>query len=631
MYVIESERGTTADVSNASLAAIAKLEAKPDLAQPHAYLMTVDNRVFSGIHALAEDELFIGRGGGCDIVVDDKSVSSKHAKLRLLEGGYHLQDLGSTNGTAVNGRPVRGHLALVGGDQLQVGEANFLYVVNTPELQLANGPEAQARAVVLAGDAPSPVVYRETARAFQPAASGGIEILDTALDVVAKGRSFLADFWKVIASATLVCALLGLAAGIMNPPRAEASIWIGLDPNEPTREETLGRRGHEFFGRVEPRFMRANLVAKTLTDVDGEAPTQREITDTTRALAIESEGSNVYRGSFLHPDATEAERFLGLHVDNYLKGEVDSALRVLEAETTRLRTDLESAATKLSTTEKALQELRAENLDGLPEDVGGAATSRLELRARKAALTAETQRLRAQATAARKEASRGDGLLNNKLARSQPYKEELSAVKRQLAEARGRSLGDQHPEVLSLKSRIRELEKLRDAALRKAPSDFERRADADQRMTVSRARELEIASRAAETELGLVSKQLKHLDTAAENLPEVEAAYSELMRDYTLTQQLHADLFKQLTTAELQLANERASEESRYEIFGPPEASPVSLRKIALIGTVGGGVFGFGIGLSLAAYLWIRQYARRRDEVATIVSSEFNHSPGRRA
>ena len=45
----------------------------------------------------------IGRGAGCDVVVDDDSVSAQHARLEFDLGAWRITDLGSTNGTAIEG------------------------------------------------------------------------------------------------------------------------------------------------------------------------------------------------------------------------------------------------------------------------------------------------------------------------------------------------------------------------------------------------------------------------------------------------------------------------------------------------------------------------------------------------
>jgi predicted component of type VI protein secretion system len=57
-------------------------------------------------HEIAKDGVTIGRAPDNRIVLADRSVSSRHAVLCPTDSGYHLKDLGSTNGTRVNGIPI---------------------------------------------------------------------------------------------------------------------------------------------------------------------------------------------------------------------------------------------------------------------------------------------------------------------------------------------------------------------------------------------------------------------------------------------------------------------------------------------------------------------------------------------
>src|SRR5438876_9623571 len=60
--------------------------------------------VISGIaHDLVEDLVMIGRGPDNTIIINDPSVSTRHAQLQLAGETYQLKDLDSTNGTRVNG------------------------------------------------------------------------------------------------------------------------------------------------------------------------------------------------------------------------------------------------------------------------------------------------------------------------------------------------------------------------------------------------------------------------------------------------------------------------------------------------------------------------------------------------
>lgn len=68
----------------------------------------------------------IGRDGGAGIVIGDPSVSARHARLERVARGWLLRDLGSTNGTYVEGRPVPpGGLILAGGERIQLGAVVF--------------------------------------------------------------------------------------------------------------------------------------------------------------------------------------------------------------------------------------------------------------------------------------------------------------------------------------------------------------------------------------------------------------------------------------------------------------------------------------------------------------------------
>lgn len=72
------------------------------------------------IDASASPKLLLGSGPACEVRVDDREVSRRHASLEVSGDRLHVVDLGSTNGVTVNGVIVRDAL-LVGGEQLRVG------------------------------------------------------------------------------------------------------------------------------------------------------------------------------------------------------------------------------------------------------------------------------------------------------------------------------------------------------------------------------------------------------------------------------------------------------------------------------------------------------------------------------
>jgi hypothetical protein len=72
------------------------------------------------------DELTVGRASDCDLVLaQDNFVSAHHARLSRNGGGYWVEDLGSTNGTLLNGRRVLARAPLRRGDRLQVGRTTL--------------------------------------------------------------------------------------------------------------------------------------------------------------------------------------------------------------------------------------------------------------------------------------------------------------------------------------------------------------------------------------------------------------------------------------------------------------------------------------------------------------------------
>jgi hypothetical protein len=69
---------------------------------------------------LGEKPVVMGRMSNCDIVLADPRASRQHAEIQPAGHGFVLSDLGSMNGTVVNGTPVREH-QLSDGDEIRVG------------------------------------------------------------------------------------------------------------------------------------------------------------------------------------------------------------------------------------------------------------------------------------------------------------------------------------------------------------------------------------------------------------------------------------------------------------------------------------------------------------------------------
>jgi hypothetical protein len=82
---------------------------------------------------ITKDRTTIGRRSHNDLVIDNLAISGEHAVLSRNGEDLYLEDLGSTNGTTVNGQPVKRHL-LVGGDLIEIGKYRLKFVSEGNEL-----------------------------------------------------------------------------------------------------------------------------------------------------------------------------------------------------------------------------------------------------------------------------------------------------------------------------------------------------------------------------------------------------------------------------------------------------------------------------------------------------------------
>lgn len=76
--------------------------------------------------ALTEQPVVLGRSDDCNIVLQDGNVSRHHAEIRPAGEGFAVVDLGSTNGTTVNGMRIAEH-QLFDGDEVHIGSSRIIF------------------------------------------------------------------------------------------------------------------------------------------------------------------------------------------------------------------------------------------------------------------------------------------------------------------------------------------------------------------------------------------------------------------------------------------------------------------------------------------------------------------------
>ncbi|MHB8657498.1 MAG: FhaA domain-containing protein [Solirubrobacteraceae bacterium] len=69
----------------------------------------------------------LGRSRQCEIVLDDPNISRQHAEVRPRGGSWVLTDLGSTNGSCINGRRIEGPEVLKAGDEIELGTSRMTF------------------------------------------------------------------------------------------------------------------------------------------------------------------------------------------------------------------------------------------------------------------------------------------------------------------------------------------------------------------------------------------------------------------------------------------------------------------------------------------------------------------------
>ncbi|MFT3913621.1 MAG: GGDEF domain-containing protein [Anaeromyxobacteraceae bacterium] len=89
-------------------------------------LVIVEGDAVTGLSVGLDREITLGRDPGCDVVLPSEDVSRRHARVTPEGGGHLLVDLGSTNGTHVNGWNVQKRV-LRSGDRLQIGPFTLRY------------------------------------------------------------------------------------------------------------------------------------------------------------------------------------------------------------------------------------------------------------------------------------------------------------------------------------------------------------------------------------------------------------------------------------------------------------------------------------------------------------------------
>jgi hypothetical protein len=155
------------------------------------------------IFPLEKPEISIGREAGNTVAINDSEISRRHARMELRGSAYMIQDLGSTNGTFVNGIRLTSLQVLNPGDTVTLGEGVTLMFETSGD---PNVTMSSAKAPRTAARMPKPAVPAAPAP-VEPAAAAPVP-----LEAPTKKRGGGGKVALIVIAIVVVCLILGCLA-----------------------------------------------------------------------------------------------------------------------------------------------------------------------------------------------------------------------------------------------------------------------------------------------------------------------------------------------------------------------------------------------------------------------------------
>lgn len=256
-----------------------------------------------------ERDLTVGRDQEADVRVHSGKVSRKHAQFHIISGGACVRDLGSANGTFVNGAKIGSERKLVSGDRIVIGDCVVVYTRTNQDLVV--GSSGSSSGLDLSPE--------ENVKAVQKklTTSDRMDLFfDQKVFPILRGFTELYD-WKIVAAVIFLATMIGATLFGVYPliMEMEASLVREAGRRAVTvakqiRSDNTRLFQERAFSRLtlEATQSSSNIVASYITDATGKVMAPASEVNSSVPYTFEAEARNVF---VQNPDRQQIFREIG--------------------------------------------------------------------------------------------------------------------------------------------------------------------------------------------------------------------------------------------------------------------------------------------------------------------------------
>jgi pSer/pThr/pTyr-binding forkhead associated (FHA) protein/uncharacterized protein involved in exopolysaccharide biosynthesis len=580
----------------------------PEEAQVVGFLLAGDGQQPGRVFPLARNSTLIGRSDSADIRLAHAAVSGEHARITSAGLGFEIEDLGSVNGTFINGQRITGKTKLGRGDRLMLGNLEFTFLVeksrDSKAALLAPGQRATA---VLSNLRPAGL--RPATGDDEQGMSFG-EMVRSTVNV----WTFVKQHLRLVLSLAAVGGAIGAVSAVLLPAPSTAVAAARLDQKRKLNplKETDGRASDaeaEFFIDPERSFVAPALVKGSLVVIGKEGVSDDGVGEVSDRLEMKSDGERIWKATYKAPllagaGAPDPVKFLAAHLDNYVQSDIARGLAKLESETKYLTERMNNTQAEVNQANSALATYKQEHADELPELYISAQTALVTLENRRGDLLAARARLEGQLS----ELELGGP---GQEAEGVSTRNAIIKAEQSLAELRARGLGDVHPDVIKVKEEIAQLQGVQDRILK---GDDKVLATGNISDVARRSRKAQLSAELKSTNIQLqdTDRALEKARNTVKNSATVGGRLVVLQNEYDTKKRLLDQFQAQANKASAQLDLEKVAARTRWEILTPARLSNAGVAKTFGL-RIG---LGLGIAVALAALITLLREARKHVQPA---------------